>query len=975
MKRASLFTRSVNTCAPPLHFLEHGGHVVRFRLADIVPNGANSKTIVSFEGAGGHGKTRAAFDVFNDYDGLKFWMSASSWDSPDAFTLAHHVLSATSALFDEQLVTQTRFRGLIRSAGMSLDQALRMLGRALMDELQMPMCFCVDDIHLLQEDSRTQAVVRELISFLPQGSLLLFTNRVPLNWLSSLKDLANIKRVDETQLRFSVEDTRKTLLRHGVTSESEELENLVDRYQGHPLACCLAGLNQADGDRADIEIIELEGIAAGQALSSLAAAHQARHVLRKETATARQLLRASALLPRFTAADCDALLGRNDSAALLNQLRNSVLLVNVSGEWRHNHDVIRETLLEALGETVSPEELHEMRLRAGQICAQRGRTRDALLQFVEGGHRAAARDLIEQHLWEWLDEQNALALHQHLEILPPAWAEGDPLLLIAQATADQGLGKKGFEETLERAKTLAEAQGKTVYAHWAQMELAALLNLDGKWEAADAAMPILSEDEQNAMQARLRARYFHIQLTVNCSLGRYQPALEYADRAMRLLQEMGANKALVRVWRDKNWAYAGSGQLRTGVRSAQELIEFCAKNVHSEITDIRNLSQLASMLIEVGEHEEARDLLNSIQVKVDSAVPADQPISLREFVLLQWMTYYNMAGEFEEAERLLNELKQIEDEDEWRYQRSPEGLLSLASLGAKQSQNFRVTMDAVWPEFLRRREQRPVIGRIMYRIFRAASLLLDNPSATDMRTAYELLNAAREALQDSECRHELANVNFWLTWLFHLKKNFAERDEHLQATLNFMKAQNALYLRMLSPHPASELWAVAIAQNIHRDHAEKLAMHPYVRRFMQPFADLLAHKDIQTRECAARITWHQGGAGSQWDGLLMDCKEDARPMFEQWLACGWLAAPGLAAFRSHLTWKQTQVFLAWLSPGVDGSIKQASVLCGVSLDTARTHITAAKRELRETPGAPAILDTHGDFARWASGMGWVASGA
>ncbi|MFZ1792854.1 MAG: hypothetical protein WAU96_05465, partial [Anaerolineae bacterium] len=90
-----------------------------------------------------------------------------------------------------------------------------------------------------------------------------------------------------------------------------------------------------------------------------------------------------------------------------------------------------------------------------------------------------------------------------------------------------------------------------------------------------------------------------------------------------------------------------------------------------------------------------------------------------------------------------------------------------------------------------------------------------------------------------------------------------------------------------------------------------------------------------------------------------------------WLTSGWLTADGLAGLRAHLTWKQTQVFLAWLSPQAEGSIKQAGVLCKISLDNARVHLTTTKRILRERAHAPASPSTHNEFLRWAQELSWV----
>lgn len=75
-----------------------GGHVARFHLADFLPSDAPRPTVICFEAPGGYGKTRAAFDLFNDFDGLKFWLGVAGWDSSDAYALALNLICAVDSI-------------------------------------------------------------------------------------------------------------------------------------------------------------------------------------------------------------------------------------------------------------------------------------------------------------------------------------------------------------------------------------------------------------------------------------------------------------------------------------------------------------------------------------------------------------------------------------------------------------------------------------------------------------------------------------------------------------------------------------------------------------------------------------------------------------------------------------------------------------------------------------------------------------
>lgn len=956
--------------APPLHFFHPGGHVARFQLADFLPNPPPHPAVIYFEAPGGCGKTRAAFDLFNDFDGLKFWLAVAGWDSPDAYALALNLACAANTITakntDEAQKNSERFTELTRTGGLATEIALGIVLEERLKHLRTPVCFLVDDAHLLLNDPALPEVLGALSRVLPAASLLLLTSRRNIH----LSGLA-ATRVDESRLRFSPADTRKALLRHGASPDKGALQSLVQRYQGHPLSCCLAGLNLEDGTHAQIEAFEQDGVAPGQPLSTKAATLQVMHALQKETPDAQRLLRASALLHTFDAQDCDVLLGQNDSATTLGALRNSVLLTHVDGEWRHAHDLIRETLLQTLQNTATPQELNDLRLRAGQIYARRGFTQEALANFVAGGHRQPACDLVEQNIWGWLDESDVIALQRHLDILPVEWVEDEPVLLIAKANAQQGLEQRGFLGNLRKAKRIAGERGETSSSYWAQMEIAMMLNLEDRWPEAELEMCHLSDKQLSQMPLQLQIRYWQILANVHRGMERHQLGIQYADIAMELLKKSGNTKAWLRLWRDKNWAYQGSGQHRIGIKSAFNLVAFCKKTKQSELTIARNEYQALWMMIELGEHEEARVLLEKIDSVLPRIAPDNQPSLFRRYVFLRRMDYFRMIGEFEKAEEYLNQLKDVEEFTEWKYDRCPQIYLALGSLNDKRRAEFRDLMDWSWEFFVKNSHRHSSSGQIIYHIFKAASLLLGKTTVADLDAAESILLAAWEISKHTECEREKAQLHFWLAWLYHLKKKFSARNEHLQICLDLASRQSAKYVYLSSPQPASELWAIALEQDIHAEQAEILAKQPYVHRFTQPFVKLLSHPNHAVRMRARRIVQHHSGQKDEGFALLEDCKPLLRPLFETWLSTGWLTAEGLSELRVHLTWKQTQIFLAWLSPECEGSIKQAGVLCGVSLDNARVHLTTTKRILRDKIHAPASPATHGEFLRWAQELGWI----
>ncbi len=968
---SSHLRKRIQDYAPPLHFFHSGGHVARFHLADFLPSDAPRPTVICFEAPGGYGKTRAAFDLFNDFDGLKFWLGVAGWDSSDAYALALNLICAVDSI--EKKNTQTpqtqseRFTELTRTGGVAVDAALGMALEACLQNAQAPVCFVIDDAHLLLNDPSLNQILRAFARALPASSLLLFTSRRQIN----APGLA-VTRVDESQLRFSPADAQKALLRHGISPQKQTLHLLVEQYQGHPLSCCLAGLNLADGASAQIQTFEQDGIAPGQSLSSKAAAHQVLHALHKETPDTQRLLRASALLHTFNAQDCDALLGRNDSAAVLGSFRNSVLLIHhADGTWRHAHDLIRETLLQALQDTATPQDVSELRLRAGHIYAARGFTQEALAHFAAGGHCPAACALVEAQIWEWLDESDALALQRHLDALPVEWVEGEPMLLIAKASHGYMTMQEGFLELLQKAQHIARQRGDEKSFVWASIERVMQLTSEERMFEAQAEMPEMTDEELARLPIRLQAQFWLVRGNMYRGVEKHQAALIDIQRAMDILQDAGATQSYLRAWRYKNWGYNTSGRNKQAIASARDLVATSQLKRMGPLSLAWNTYQLLWFLIDAGHWRETRPLLGEVDALLQRALPADKPYNLREFMLRRHMDYCRMTGDDDGAERFGRMLQEYESASVWSFWTEPYFGLLQASRGARDVQNFRALADKIWQEFPSRRDAHSPANATAYIVFRVASWLMDKPTRHELTLAEAELMRIRATLTSMDLRYELACVNAWLAFAHLLQKYETRAGQYLHDTLNYLAGEETVYLHLLSPRVAAELWAFAIAQNILGDVAETLAKHPFVRERMEPFVKLLGSPDAQTRECAQRVLAHQRGGACDPASLLAECKPALRPLFEQWLTSGWLTADGLAGLRAHLTWKQTQVFLAWLSPQAEGSIKQAGVLCKISLDNARVHLTTTKRILRERAHAPASPSTHNEFLRWAQELSWV----
>ena len=82
--------------------------------------------------------------------------------------------------------------------------------------------------------------------------------------------------------------------------------------------------------------------------------------------------------------------------------------------------------------------------------------------------------------------------------------------------------------------------------------------------------------------------------------------------------------------------------------------------------------------------------------------------------------------------------------------------------------------------------------------------------------------------------------------------------------------------------------------------------------------------------------------------MLNSCSnEPTRRRLGRWLDEGWLTATGLISLVQVLSWRELEVFLAWLSPAYEGSIEKISVELTLTPDTANTHLKNAPQDLED----------------------------
>jgi len=159
-------------------------------------------------------------------------------------------------------------------------------------------------------------------------------------------------------------------------------------------------------------------------------------VLEGQSEQVRGFLLETSVLERLSGELCDAVVGRDGSQAMLEQVERANLFLvpldDVRGWWRYHHlfaDLLRARLRQEL-----PGRIRELHHNAAAWCEQHGLADDAVRHALGAGDPAWAARLIEQHFDAlfYLRGEGA-TVQGWLTSLPAALVGSRPRLLLAQA--------------------------------------------------------------------------------------------------------------------------------------------------------------------------------------------------------------------------------------------------------------------------------------------------------------------------------------------------------------------------------------------------------------------------------------------------------------------------------------------------------------------------------------------------------------
>jgi LuxR family maltose regulon positive regulatory protein len=288
----------------------------------------------------------------------------------------------------------------------------------------------LDDYHLIDAE-QVHGPLELLVERLPPALHLVLASRsdppLPLARLRAGRQLAELRAAE---LRFTAGEAGSLLGEAiGADLDAAAVTALTARTEGWAAGLQLAALSlRGQADLAGF-------VAAFSGSHRYVLDYLAQEVLDRQSEQVRAFLLETSVLERLSGPLCDAVTGRADGQATLEQVERAGLFLvpldEVRGWWRYHHlfaDLLRTRLH---GER--PGQVPALHRAAGTWCAEHGFAGDAVQHAVAAGDAAWAAQLIEQHFDAHFLRGEIATIQRWLAALPPRVARSRPRLCVARA--------------------------------------------------------------------------------------------------------------------------------------------------------------------------------------------------------------------------------------------------------------------------------------------------------------------------------------------------------------------------------------------------------------------------------------------------------------------------------------------------------------------------------------------------------------
>jgi LuxR family maltose regulon positive regulatory protein len=374
----------------------------------------------------GYGKTTLVSSWLNTIPTPAAWFSIDEGDN-DLFRFLTYFATALQSRFPD--TGESILIGVQSLQPPPTEHLLTTLLNEISD-LQTNFILILDDYHFIDSQPVHDAL-NFIIDHMPPHMHMVITGRIdpPLH-LSRLRVNGLLNEIRAAELRFKLDEATTFLDQmSGLKISQADIQALEDRTEGWIAGLQLAAISMRGHENISGFVQAFKGS------HRFVIDYLVEEVLSQQSDSTRDFLLKTSILERMNAALCNAVVDRQDSQEVLEQLEKDNLFVvplDLERNWYRYHHLFAEFLHQRLNEK-QDSEVSDLHLRASRWHQQNDFITNALRHALAANDFQLAVNLIEINGMKRIMEGEVKTVYQWLNDIPNEHLESNPLLSIYQA--------------------------------------------------------------------------------------------------------------------------------------------------------------------------------------------------------------------------------------------------------------------------------------------------------------------------------------------------------------------------------------------------------------------------------------------------------------------------------------------------------------------------------------------------------------
>ncbi|MDX1418061.1 MAG: hypothetical protein R3293_27920, partial [Candidatus Promineifilaceae bacterium] len=316
-----------------------------------------------------------------------------------------------------------------------------------LDQIEQDFVLVLDDFHLLTNPEIHDLLARLFQYPLPHFHLLLLSRHNLPPQLANLRAESRLFELRAKDLRFSSAEVA-SFMEKSLPNQpnAETIEILAQKTEGWPVGLRLVtiAIRRWGNDHHQPPLLQVE--------NQYIIDYLVNEVLARQPAVVRDFLLKSAVLDRFCAPLCAAMMDREslDPRIMIQLEKEGLFIESLDNQqyWYHYHQLFRDMLRQRLREKYPAAEIKELHRRAAQWMAANDYLEDAIDLALAGNDPALAARILSEESILLINNERWLLLETMLNKFPPAFVNEHPGLLLIIAWLNLARMKLKRVETL-----------------------------------------------------------------------------------------------------------------------------------------------------------------------------------------------------------------------------------------------------------------------------------------------------------------------------------------------------------------------------------------------------------------------------------------------------------------------------------------------------------------------------------------------